>query len=170
MPFATSSKIQAIHTFDQILQRGRWLSWIHWLLGRPSHLLSFEALRHQLLYTHPRDQGIQQIQIENIVGSVGRSGDFDHHFRPLKNSLKHRWIQLYNLRETVGWPPIEVYQVGDAYYLYDGHHRVSVARAAGATTIEAQVYEYPVPKPPPTSAPQLATIPATPTCPPYCSC
>jgi hypothetical protein len=42
-----------------------------------------------------------------------------------------------------GYPPIEVYKVGDVYFVRDGNHRVSVARANGLTTIEAYVTEIP---------------------------
>jgi hypothetical protein len=34
-------------------------------------------------------------------------------------------------------PPISVYRVGDLHFVRDGHHRVSVARALGAATIDA---------------------------------
>jgi hypothetical protein len=36
-------------------------------------------------------------------------------------------------------PPISVVRVGDAYAVRDGHHRVSVARARGAVSIDASV-------------------------------
>jgi hypothetical protein len=38
-------------------------------------------------------------------------------------------------------PPIDVYKVGDGYYVIDGHHRVSVARSLGRETIPARVVE-----------------------------
>jgi hypothetical protein len=38
-------------------------------------------------------------------------------------------------------PPIDVYRVGELHFVRDGHHRVSVARALGDTTIEADVTE-----------------------------
>jgi hypothetical protein len=36
-------------------------------------------------------------------------------------------------------PPIDVYRVGELHFVEDGHHRVSVARAEGDTTIDAHV-------------------------------
>ena len=36
-------------------------------------------------------------------------------------------------------PPISVVRVGSRYAVLDGHHRVSVARARGALTIDARV-------------------------------
>ena len=36
-------------------------------------------------------------------------------------------------------PPIDVFRIGDLYFVQDGHHRVSVARALGDTDINAHV-------------------------------
>jgi nucleotide-binding universal stress UspA family protein len=41
-----------------------------------------------------------------------------------------------------GTPPIEVYQIGDVYFVLDGNHRVSVARHLGAATIQAYVTRF----------------------------
>jgi ParB-like chromosome segregation protein Spo0J len=43
-----------------------------------------------------------------------------------------------------GFPPIEVYKVGNDYFILDGHHRASVARYLGNRFIEAYVTEWPV--------------------------
>jgi len=40
-----------------------------------------------------------------------------------------------------GLPPIEVYQIGDAYFVHDGHHRISVARQNKAKEVQAYVTE-----------------------------
>ena len=42
-------------------------------------------------------------------------------------------------------PPIDVYQVGESYFVLDGNHRVSIARQHGLETIEAYVWEFPTP-------------------------
>src|SRR5690606_31306090 len=36
-------------------------------------------------------------------------------------------------------PPIEVYQIGDYYFVRDGHRRVAVARSLGVNLIEARI-------------------------------
>jgi hypothetical protein len=36
-------------------------------------------------------------------------------------------------------PPVELIQVGSVYFVRDGHHRISVARAMGQQEIEAVV-------------------------------
>jgi hypothetical protein len=42
-------------------------------------------------------------------------------------------------------PPIDLYQVGQVYFVLDGNHRVSVARQRGHAAIEAYVWEFPTP-------------------------
>jgi hypothetical protein len=87
--------------------------------------------------------GMEEIPVEQIIGTLGRSKDFDHKFRPLKSYLRERWVNVYLTLEKEGWPPIVVHKVGDQYYVEDGHHRVSVARLLGMTFIEAKVWNYP---------------------------
>ena len=86
--------------------------------------------------------GVKDIPIEEIIGTLGRHSDFDHQFRPLKKNLRDRWVNVYLIHESEGWPPILVHKVGDYYYVEDGHHRVSVARAMGLAFIQAKVWEY----------------------------
>ena len=89
------------------------------------------------------DLGVQRIPVGAIVGTVDRRPDsFDRSFRPRSPELRRRWERVMAARrrgETL--PPIDVYKVGDIYFVRDGHHRVSVARALGETTIDAHVRE-----------------------------
>jgi hypothetical protein len=107
-----------------------------------TYLLPFAALKpylpQQRIYT-----GIKDISVGQIVGSVNRPHDFNHRFQPLRDSSKERWIAIWTLHKTTGWPPIEVSQVGNLYFVEDGHHRVSVARQLELTLIEAEIWEYP---------------------------
>ena len=86
--------------------------------------------------------GIKDIPVEQVVGTLNRQSDFDLKFRPLKSYLRDRWVNVYLTHENGGWEPIVVHKVGDAYYVEDGHHRVSVARATGIIFIEAKIWEY----------------------------
>ena len=88
--------------------------------------------------------GVKDIPVEQIVGTLNRHADFDHKFRPLKSYLRDRWVNTYLALANGGWSPIVVHKVGDQYYVEDGHHRVSVARSLGMTSIEAQIWEYSV--------------------------
>jgi hypothetical protein len=89
-----------------------------------------------------RRLGLQTIRLDRIVGTVDSSRDFDRRFRPTSGRVRERWERLaLAQRRGESIPPIEVYQVGDLYFVQDGHHRVSIAMAEGAKTIEAYVTE-----------------------------
>lgn len=92
--------------------------------------------------------GVENIRVDQIIGTLNRSADFDSQFRPLKKHNVDRWINIYILFEQDGWPPIIVHKVGDDYFVEDGHHRISVARSIGIDFIEAKVWEYDVQKAP----------------------
>ena len=86
--------------------------------------------------------------IENIVGSVSRYQDFDRAFLPTQEITSERWVNIGTLRyEEVDLPPIEVYKIGEVYFVKDGNHRVSVARGRGQVDIDAIVTEIDVPVP-----------------------
>jgi hypothetical protein len=83
--------------------------------------------------------GIREIPLDAIRGTFepSRAGMFDGDFRPAA-AARSRWERVW-VAEHRGrvLPPISVARVGDAYAVRDGHHRVSVARARGAMTIDA---------------------------------
>jgi hypothetical protein len=84
--------------------------------------------------------GTKVIPLDAIVGSVDKVRDFDRRFRPTSGRSRQRWERLARASRTGEViPPIEVYQVGDYYFVRDGHHRVSVARSLRLDVIEAQV-------------------------------
>ena len=90
-----------------------------------------------------RRLGTQTIPIDSIVGTTDaqKAAAFDRDFRPPEWS-RERWKQLYvTAQRGAALPPVSVYRVDDRHYLRDGHHRVSVARAIGADSIDAQVVE-----------------------------
>ena len=89
-----------------------------------------------------RRLGLQTIRLDTIVGTVDSSRDFDRRFRPTTSRVRERWERLaLAQRRGEPIPPIDVYRVGDLHFVQDGHHRVSIAIATGATTIEAYVTE-----------------------------
>ncbi|MCL4266883.1 MAG: universal stress protein [Anaerolineae bacterium] len=110
--------------------------------GRSTDLLSYEELRQQLRAVNQTPRGLQEIPLDKIVGSVGRYKDFTRTFLPRQDSIEHRWAKVKTaVHDLTGVPPIEVYQLGDAYFVIDGNHRVSVARDMGLSTISAYVTE-----------------------------
>jgi hypothetical protein len=89
-----------------------------------------------------RRLGLLTIRLDSIVGTVDAGRDFDRRFRPTSGRVRERWERLALAQrrgETI--PPIDVYRVGDLHFVQDGHHRVSIAMAARATTIDAYVTE-----------------------------
>ena len=124
--------------------RARALRTMFWakLIGRKTGLARFPEGTFQM-GRNRKLLGIQDIPVEQVIGTLYRYGDFDHHFRPLKKNLEDRWVNIYLLHHGEGWPPILVHKVGDHYYVEDGHHRVSVARALGIVFIRATIWEYP---------------------------
>ena len=84
--------------------------------------------------------GQRTIQVSQIIGTEGRSTDFDARFRPLQRHTRDRWYSVATaMIQGQSLPPIVVIQVGEHYFVRDGHHRVSVARALGQVDIEAKV-------------------------------
>jgi hypothetical protein len=87
-----------------------------------------------------RHAGLQTVPIGRIRGSEGRCNDFDRDFNPLQRHTEGRWRSVARARwEGKSLPPVELVQVGDVYFVRDGHHRISVARASGQQDIEAEV-------------------------------
>lgn len=125
--------------------------------GRSTDLLSFDEIQHKLRLQDASYKGLQEIELDKIVGSVGRYRDFTRTFLPKRDEIADRWRRVDEVAHTSGYPPIEVYKVGDVYFVRDGNHRVSVARQHNAKTIEAYVIEYKTPVPI-TSADELNDI------------
>lgn len=84
--------------------------------------------------------GVVNIPLAKIVGSENRVSDFDNTFNPLNEHNRDRWINIaLTRRNGASLPPVELIQVGEEYYVRDGHHRISVAKAANQTEIEARI-------------------------------
>jgi hypothetical protein len=84
--------------------------------------------------------GIHVVPIRSIIGSEGRTTDFDMDFHPVREDSRERWVNMamvYLARLPL--PPIEVIRLGDAYFVRDGHHRISVSRAFGQVAMDAEV-------------------------------
>jgi hypothetical protein len=89
--------------------------------------------------------GTQTIAIENIKGSANKVDAFDANFHPKSEHIRDRWTKIATaMLDDVGLPPVELVQVGNDYFVVDGHHRISVALALGNTHIDAMVTVYSV--------------------------
>ena len=108
-------------------------------------LLSFQDVSSSLHLHQKLYRGLQIIPLDQIRGSVGRFSDFDSAFMPRKDHMRERWEGVDQAMMQGKTPPIDVYQVGEIYFVVDGNHRVSVARQRGYETIEAYVTEFQTP-------------------------
>jgi hypothetical protein len=107
-----------------------------------SVMLPFDEVVRALGRRGQQDLGVQSIPLDSIVGTVDRRhGEFDRAFRPSADT-RSRWERVAAARRRGDQlSPIDVYRVGDLHFVQDGHHRVSVARALGDTSIDAHVIE-----------------------------
>ena len=132
--------------FDQALRKGFWRSFFSWFNGKDNRLLPFDEVRRLLPYQGQHYLGMRMVPLRQIIGSVGRYQDFDRAFLPRRSELSSRWVRIdmAHLQDVI-LPPIEVYKIGEAYFVKDGNHRVSVARERGQTEIDAYVIEIDTP-------------------------
>lgn len=112
----------------------------HFLNPEETQLLSLSDMKRMLKPTGEVYQGMQTVPVELIVGSEGRYRDFDNHFFPKNLHLKQRWENIDRAHlEDIILPPINLYELGGLYFVRDGNHRVSVAKAQGIRELDAEV-------------------------------
>jgi len=133
---------KAVFDFQNARRKADMQNLLALLTGQSSELLSYEEVRQKLRAIEGSRRELQDIPIEGIVGSVGRYSDFNKNFLPRHESDKERWARvMVEATGLKGLPPIEVYQIGEVYFVLDGNHRVSVAKELGASHIQAYVME-----------------------------
>jgi hypothetical protein len=116
--------------------------WLRREPGDVDHILPFDEVVSALGRLQERDAGLQVVPLDAIVGTVDRLQGFDRHFRPTTPQVRRRWERIAAaMRRGEAMPPVDLYRVGEVYFVKDGHHRVSVARALGHPDIEARVTE-----------------------------
>jgi len=112
------------------------------LTGKSADLLAYDDVCRYVKSADEIKQGVREIPLDAIVGSVGRYQDFTRTFWPKNDSDEERWVRVKTaVNDMVGMPPIDVYKVGDVYFVIDGNHRVSIARQLGSDSITARVTE-----------------------------
>jgi hypothetical protein len=108
-----------------------------------NRLLSFDDVRRDLVANNRLYRGTRVVEVEEIVGSVGRWRDFDRSFLPARASVGHKWKRIDRaFQRGEELPPVDLYEIGETYFVLDGHHRVSVARYHDVPTVEAAVAEF----------------------------
>jgi hypothetical protein len=134
---ATTIRLSAVKSFEQAYSRGRRGQLLARIFGKQNHLQTLDA---QPISSHRSTSRIVTVPIRKIKGSLGRSGDFDANFNPLRERSRSRWVSILTaIQSRTPMPPVELVQVGDNYYVQDGHHRISVARSLDQEAIEARI-------------------------------
>jgi hypothetical protein len=115
------------------------------LRGEPDDVrlvLPYEEVVAALGYVSEHFAGKAVVALDAIVGTVDRGRDFDRSFRPTTGRVRSRWEHIATaMRRGEAMPPVDLVRIGQIYFVRDGHHRVSVARALGYNDIDALVTE-----------------------------
>lgn len=134
--------------FERARRKARWRALLKRLRRCNNALLSFEEIRRGLRAQVQHYGGLHQVSIHQIVGSVSRYHDFDRAFLPRRTTTRDRWEGIDRAYyEDTALPPIELYRLGETYFVKDGNHRVSVARERGQEFIDAYIIELEAPVP-----------------------
>jgi len=137
-PFLSSAKEDFSQALRAGLMRRLWAS----LTGKNDDLIPFEDLKNTVGLIGQHYRGVQPVPLDKIIGSLDRSGDFDRVFLPTQGHSRGKWLSVDTAYMAgITLPPVSLYKVGEAYFVVDGHHRVSVARQKGQTFIDAEVIE-----------------------------
>lgn len=132
--------------FERAVFKGFWRKILTLLKGENNELLPFDEIRAQLPIRGQHDIGMQEVPIDKIVGSVGRYHDFDRAFLPIQTRTKDRWVNIDKAHYAqVPLPAVELFKIGEIYFVKDGNHRISVARDRGQVFVDAHVTEIDIP-------------------------
>jgi hypothetical protein len=134
----------AVYNALKLYHKQRWqaLARRAWsvLSGRSCELYDLAGLCPSLATPGYERMGVQPVAIKKIRGSECKALDFDADFRPLTNHYRMRWLRVAAARlAREPLPPVTLIQVGEVFFVRDGHHRLSVARALGQRHIDARV-------------------------------
>lgn len=110
--------------------------------SRRDDLLDLEETIRRLKPFSRHYLGMRSIPVDRVVGTEGRAGDFDRRFSPRRRQVNERMRRVSEAFPDGAFPPIVVYQLGEGYFVIDGHHRVAVARRGGVQYIDAEVTEF----------------------------
>ena len=126
--------------YAQSRKRGQWNRFRTLLTGRSADMFNLADIETNYTVRKRRYAGVQTVSIQQIQGSENRTGDFDRDLNPLRDHNRQRWQNIAALwLDDQGLPLVDLIQVGEVYFVRDGHHRLSVARALGQEDIDAEV-------------------------------
>jgi hypothetical protein len=128
--------------FDRARQKALFREVLSVFNRASNRLISYHEVRKRVAPEAESYRGFQVVPVNQIVGSVDRFQDFDRAFLPRQRHTAGRWKNIDRAYyQDVRLPPVQLYKVGDVYFVKDGNHRVSVARERGVEFIDAEVFE-----------------------------
>lgn len=97
-----------------------------------------------------RPHGLQVVPLDQITGTVRHPSQNTDDFLPLPylrgSNWSSRWARIrQGFKDLAIMPAIDLVQVGDEYFVADGHNRVAAALESGAVAIDADVTEFILP-------------------------
>ena len=131
---------QASYDFSRARGKAAFSRILHFLDADRNRLLSFYDVKDILKPKNEVYRGSQTVPIKLIIGSEGRYRDFNKYFLPRAEHLRERWerVDVAHITDKI-LPPIQLYEIGGVYFVRDGNHRVSVAKAQGVEFIDGEV-------------------------------
>jgi hypothetical protein len=131
---------RALHLYQRLSFQGWFRMLLRKLIRRESRLLDLNNYKGSLPARDQHYAGIQSVSIHQIHGTQGKGSDFDAGFAPLNERTRSRWLKIAIARlQGTPLPPVELIQVEETYFVVDGHHRISVAKALGEQMIDAEI-------------------------------
>ena len=132
--------------FERAVRKSFWRKILTRFRGETNELLPYDDVREKIQIQGQRYIGLREVPVDLIVGSVGRYRDFDRQFLPVQRRTRGRWVNIDKAHyEQIPLPPVELYKVGEIYFVKDGNHRVSVARERGQDYVDAYITEIDLP-------------------------
>jgi len=130
----------ALNQFKSAVRKGKIFRLKRRFLNRRHCLYDLNALKPDLCVRGSFYSGMQVVPISSIIGSEGRTADFDLSFHPFSEAARERWVNLAMAYIShLPLPPVQLIQMDDAYFVRDGHHRISVSHAFGQVAMDAEV-------------------------------
>lgn len=136
----TSLRNLAFKLYSGMVTKGQWNRAMRFLDRKSRRLLDLQSFKSPTCAVNRHFVGVQSVSIERILGSEGRVEDFDNAFNPTHENSLSRWLNVASVRLAgATLPPVELIQFYGIYFVRDGHHRISVAKALGEEYIDAEV-------------------------------
>ncbi len=131
---------QSYALFNRVMIKGYIRRFFDRLLRKSYELFSLSNILQNGSPQYAMEAGLHAVPLHLVVGSENRCKDFDNQFTPFSERNHQRWLRISDMfikGENI--PAVELIQVGQSYFVRDGHHRISVAKAMGKKFIDAKV-------------------------------